>query len=105
MQFGGPVQRGGRRLVALSAILLLPIALPAADLRVDDIVTVLPKNAIPAIMDPAFASGERVSWILAKDLVVGVEIQGDSRAYPVSTLSRHEIVNDTVGGVPIAVTW
>ena len=36
---------------------------------------------------------------------VGVEYGGDSRAYPVPTLSRHEIVNDKVGGIPIAVTW
>ena len=80
-------------------------AFAAADLRPDDIVTVLPKDAIPAILSPAFEDGAKASWLGAKDLVVGVEIGGTSRAYPVPTLSRHEIVNDKVGGIPIAVTW
>ena len=80
-------------------------ALGAADLRPEEIVTVLPKDAIPAILSPAFEDGAKVSWLGAKDLVVGVEIGGHSRAYPVPTLSRHEIVNDIVGGIPIAVTW
>lgn len=76
-----------------------------ADLRPDAIVTVLPKDAIPAILSPSFEEGKKIQWLDEKDSVVGVEINGDSRAYPVSTLSRHEIVNDKVGGVPIAVTW
>ena len=79
--------------------------LGAADLRPDEIVTVLPKDAIPAILSPSFEEGKKASWLNAKDFVVGMEIAGDSRAYPVPTLSRHEIVNDKVGGVPTAVTW
>lgn len=39
------------------------------------------------------------------ETVLGVSINGDHRAYPLNMLSRHEIVNDTVGGVPVAVTW
>jgi hypothetical protein len=77
----------------------------AADLRPEEIVTVLPKDAIPAILSPSFDKGRKAIWLKGTDLVVGVEIGGDSRAYPVPTLSRHEIVNDKVGGVPIAVTW
>ena len=38
-------------------------------------------------------------------LVLGVSINGDSRAYYIPTLSRVEIVNDSVGGQPLAVTW
>ena len=37
--------------------------------------------------------------------VLGVSINGESRAYSIPMLSRHEIVNDVIGGVPIAVTW
>ena len=77
----------------------------AADLRPEAIVTVLPKDAIPAILRPTFGDRKSAVWLGGRDLVVGVEISGDSRAYPVATLSRHEIVNDTVGGQPIAVTW
>ncbi len=39
------------------------------------------------------------------ELVLGVSINGDHRAYSTGLLSGHEIVNDTVGGRPIAVTW
>ncbi len=92
--------------VLFSFLLLLNAqALGAADLRPDEIVTVLPKDAIPAILSPSFEEGKKVSWLNAKNFVVGVEIAGDGRAYPVPTLSRHEIINDKVGGVPIAVTW
>jgi hypothetical protein len=86
-------------------LLLFGAAVQAADLRPEDIVTVLPKDAIPAILSPSFEEGNKASWIGSENVVVGVEIDGDSRAYPVATLSRHEIVNDTVGGLPIAVTW
>jgi hypothetical protein len=37
--------------------------------------------------------------------VLGVTIGAESRAYPIAFLSWHEIVNDIVGGVPIAATW
>jgi hypothetical protein len=37
--------------------------------------------------------------------VLALSINGESRAYSVPLLSRHEIVNDVVGGVPVAVTW
>ncbi len=77
----------------------------AADLRPEEILTVLPKDAIPAILSPSFDEAGKVSWLNDKVLVIGMEIGGDARAYPVATLSRHEIVNDRVGGVPIAVTW
>jgi hypothetical protein len=77
----------------------------AADLRPEAIVTVLPKDAIPAILSPTFDEGQKVSWLGPRDRVVGVEIGGDSRDYPVAILSRHEIVNDKIGALPFAVTW
>lgn len=92
-------------LVALSSFFWAPLDLSAQDLRPENIVTVLPKDAIPAILSPSFEEGSEVFWLNGKDEVVGVEVNGDSRAYPVSILSRVEIVNDKVGGIPIAVTW
>ena len=38
-------------------------------------------------------------------LVLGVEIDGDARAYPIQTLSRHEVIDDRVGGQFVAVTY
>ena len=71
-----------------------------------DIITVLGKDGIPAILDPVFLTAQEAQidmWDGEK--VLGVSIDGDSKAYPLNMLSRHEIVNDTVGGKPVAVTW
>ena len=92
-------------LVAISYLFWAPNDLPAQDLRPEDIVTILPKDAIPAILSPSFEEGSNAPWLKGKDTIIGVEINGDSRAYPVPILSRVEIVNDRVGGIPIAVTW
>ena len=71
-----------------------------------EIVTLLPPDAIPAISDPTFVSADEADDQYDHDeLVLGVEIDGDARAYSIPLLSRHEIVNDVVGGKPIAVTW
>lgn len=70
------------------------------------IVTLLPRDAIPAIDNPSFLSTEDADQIYSpEELVIGVEFNGEARAYSIPHLSRHEIVNDTVGGVKIAVTW
>lgn len=70
------------------------------------IITILGRDGIPAILDPIFA-GRAAGFAQMEPLerVMGVSINGESRAYPLNLLSRHEIVNDTVGGKAIAVTW
>ena len=74
--------------------------------RADKIITVLPKDRIPSIDFPFFIAADEAGNIMAdEELVIGVSIDGDHRAYSVPHLSRHEIVNDVVGGRPIAVTW
>ena len=71
-----------------------------------DIITVLGKDGIPAILDPRFNTVEQAAGNMrAQERVLGVSLNGESRAYPLNMLSRHEIVNDTVGGKAIAVTW
>ncbi len=71
-----------------------------------DLVTLLPFDAIRSIEDPIHVSKERADELYSSDeLVLGVEIDGDARAYSIPLLSRHEVVNDVVGGRPIAVTW
>ena len=70
------------------------------------IITLLPRDAIPAIDDPQFLTAEEANGAYDDDeLVLGVEFNGDARAYSIPLLSSHEIVNDMVGGVKIAVTW
>ena len=68
--------------------------------------TLLRKDAIPAILEPEFLTiAEADEQMKDDELVLGISIEGDSRAYSVNMLSRHEIANDVVGGVPVAVTW
>ncbi len=70
------------------------------------IVNIIGKDAIPAILEPSFLNASQALSQMAPDeLVLGVSLNGNNRAYPVNMLSRHEIVNDVVGGVPLAVTW
>ena len=64
-----------------------------------------PKDGIPSIDDPMFAGVEDASFVADSDIVVGLEIDGQARAYPLSILVWHEIVNDEVGGIPVAVTY
>lgn len=78
----------------------------ASDYEELEIVTLLPRDAIPAIDDPQFLDRKQADEVYEPtELVLGVDFNGDTRAYSVPLLSRHEIVNDTVGGVKIAVTW
>ncbi len=70
------------------------------------IVTLLRPDAIPAIDNPSFLSAEEADEQLRPiDLVIGVSVDGEHRAYGAAFLSGHEIVNDTLGGRAIAVTW
>lgn len=79
---------------------------PPATGRTFDIVTLLPRDAIPAIDNPRFYSAAEADAEYApEELVLGVWLSGESRAYSTSLLSSHEIVNDAVGGRKIAVTW
>ncbi|MEN0088032.1 MAG: DUF3179 domain-containing (seleno)protein, partial [Pseudomonadota bacterium] len=64
-----------------------------------------PKDGIPSIDDPLFIPIESARTYDDLEPVIGLTINGDARAYPLSVLTWHEIVNDTVGGVPVAVTY
>ncbi len=48
---------------------------------------------------------ERGKLLVSDDRVIGVTINGDARAYPLRLMRWHELVNDEVGGEPIAVTY
>ena len=64
-----------------------------------------PRDGIPAIDDPKFLPVSDVNYLRDGDQVLGFVEQGVTRAYPLRILVHHEIVNDTVGGRPIAVTY
>ena len=64
-----------------------------------------PKDGIPSIDNPKFANVENAQFMSDSDTVIGLEINGESKAYPLFILVWHEIVNDSIGGVPVAVTY
>ena len=81
----------------------------------DQIVTgALQKDALRALIDPPVVAGSEIvdinanmygKYLVSSDRVIGVEINGEARAYPLLVLNCHEIVNDTLGGKSIAVTY
>lgn len=65
-----------------------------------------PPDGIPPIDAPVFETIETASeWLQDQSPVIALEIEGDARAYPLAILMWHEIANDEVGGVPVAVTF
>jgi hypothetical protein len=65
-----------------------------------------PKDGIRAIDKPEFVGvSASDAWLKPREPVVFFVHAGDARAYPVQILIWHEIVNDTVGGLPVAITF
>ncbi len=64
-----------------------------------------PKDGIPSIDDPRFVPVSEVTDLADTEPVIGVTVNGEARAYPLGIITRHEIVNDTIGGVPVTVTY
>ncbi len=60
-------------------------------------------NILP-IYDPKIVSADQVD-LFPEELVLGVEINGEARAYPHRLMQFREVANDVVGGVPILVSW
>jgi hypothetical protein len=90
---------------------LAPSLLPAGGLVAGGV----PKDGIPALTDPpvrsaaelaeAAARSRRGKYLVDSDRVIGVEVGGAARAYPLRLLVWHEVVNDRLGGRAIAVTY
>ncbi len=69
-----------------------------------DFVQLLRPDDIPPIYHPEFVD-PRVANLPDDELVIGLAIGDDARAYPTGILFTREIVNDVVGGVPVLVSW
>ena len=65
---------------------------------------VLPRDAILPVYDPVFVAADESGWPGNAE-VIGVEIDAEARAYPVSFLNGREMVIDEIAEVPIVVTW
>ena len=68
---------------------------------------------VPLDMPATIRGSEVLRWnqehrgklVVSNDRVAGVVVNGEARAYPLAMLNAHEVVNDVLGGVPIAVTF
>jgi hypothetical protein len=103
-----PISRSTKTLTPEGVI--VPTSPPVApNIRVEDpheyqISQMLPFDAILPVYNPEFSNA--VDAPLHDDeLVMGVSINGESKAYPVTVLRFREMVDDELGGTPILVTW
>ncbi|MEM7056567.1 MAG: DUF3179 domain-containing protein [Pseudomonadota bacterium] len=63
------------------------------------------KDGIPSLNNPELIPAADADFMLGHDLVFGVVIEGDVRAYPLRIMGWHEMFNDTIGGVPLALAY
>ncbi len=74
-----------------------------AQIRLDEIVWGgVGQDGIPPLRDPTMIAADEGDYLAANDVVFGVEINGDARAYPKRILAWHEFFDDVIGGVRIA---
>jgi len=106
-----------RRAIAAALFLLAcapaltpaPTVPPAANVRVRDpnqheIDQRIPIDGIPPIYDPRFVVAAQAP-LPDDELVIGIALGGEAKAYPVGVLRFREIVNDELAGLPILVSW
>ncbi len=62
-------------------------------------------DGIPSLDNATFLSASEADYLLDTDLVFGIEINGDVRAYPLRIMGWHEMANDVIGGVPVALAY
>jgi hypothetical protein len=63
------------------------------------------RDGIRSVDEPRFAAADDVTWVAPDTQVIGIEIDGEARAYPVHLLEYHQIVNDAFGSRPVVVTY
>jgi hypothetical protein len=82
--------------------------------RADLVASGNPRGFLPSLDDPKHIRGSemvvynernRPKYVVSTDRIVGVVIEGQPHAWPLSMLNVHEVVNDTVAGVPVAMTY
>jgi Protein of unknown function (DUF3179) len=63
------------------------------------------KDGIPALTNPRHLPAGAATCLTADELVLGLAIRGDARAYPLRIMDWHEMANDVVGGVPLSIAY
>ena len=66
----------------------------------------VPRDGIPPLDNPNFTTVAAADqWLAPQEPVIAFALNADAKAYPLQILTWHEIVNDTVGGVPVVATF
>ena len=68
----------------------------------------VPRDAFPVFDNPDLLTvreAEAMNLVRDLDAVIGITVGGEARAYPIDVMGIHELGNDTIAGIPIAVTW
>lgn len=91
--------KGGRRKTSPA------FSLDSASIPVKEILRGAAKDGIPSFTHPRYVIAKEATFLAPDEPVIGIEFDGDARAYPLRILDLHEAVNDTVGGIPVAVTY
>lgn len=64
------------------------------------------REQFPALTDPAFVTAEKANaWLPDEARILGVQVNNQVKVYPIDLLIRHEVVNDTIAGHPIAACY
>lgn len=64
-----------------------------------------PCNCIPAADDPPVTSADAAGWLADDEVVFGIVVNGESRAYPRRIMEVREMVNDRLGGQPLGIPY
>lgn len=89
----------------------LPAESPVRNRRIEDpknytFRQLIPFDGIRPVYVPTFATiAETQDLLFDDELVLGITLEGEAKAYPISVLRFREIVNDELGGIPTLVTW
>ncbi len=113
---GGRAQEGGIAMKKIAIVLMILIwVVPAHaawdfskhSIPVDDIQSGgPPKDGIPALFNPEYLTASDADKLLtSEDRVLGFVSGGKARAYPIRIMSWHELVNDSLNGIPYLVSW
>ena len=63
------------------------------------------RDCIPSIDDPKYVTADDATHVDDDDIVLAISLKGYNRAWPAQILDVHEIVNDIIAGMPVAITW
>ena len=94
---------GAAMIVAMTSV---SVAAEADVIQGSPILTVLPMDAIPAIDNPKYVPAAEADRFMRPDEpILGITDGKTAKAYSTWQLNHHEIVNDTLGDLPLAITW